>query len=214
MNSGSRAFTGSFGIEGMLRIQFSGTLIPHTEQVHTSQSGVTCENSGGTAGAAPPNRPRKCDKLRIRSGRGELRLTTRGMEPEQLMAAEQGPVGAAPGNPPHRRGLPAVGAAIVYAALVAVLLERMTAVACDLQLWADGAWFLVRVASTRHYYFWARIFTILAEQTPLVLATYLPVHSLHALSLALGSRFIRTHSSASISVIATARGAGTCCFRY
>ena len=44
----------------------------------------------------------------------------------------------------------------------------------------------VRVVSTRHYYFWARIFTILAEQTPLVLATYLPVHSLHALSLVFG----------------------------
>jgi hypothetical protein len=95
----------------------------------------------------------------------------------------------------RRRSLDA-GTAVVYAALVAVLLERMSAVAADLQLWADGAWFLIRVASTRSYYFWvgdwkreffrARIFTILWEQTPLVLATHLRVHSLHALSLIFG----------------------------
>ncbi|MFZ0314444.1 MAG: hypothetical protein WAL85_17195 [Candidatus Korobacteraceae bacterium] len=88
------------------------------------------------------------------------------------------------------------GTAVVYAALVAVLLERMSAVAADLQLWADGAWFLIRIASTRSYYFWvpdwkrdffqARIFTILWEQTPLVLATHLRIHSLHALSLIFG----------------------------
>ena len=95
----------------------------------------------------------------------------------------------------HRRSLDA-GTAVVYAALVAVLLERMSAVAADLQLWADGSWFLIRVASTRSYYFWvgdwqreffrARIFTILWEQTPLVLATHLRVHSLHVLSLIFG----------------------------
>jgi hypothetical protein len=88
------------------------------------------------------------------------------------------------------------GSAFVYAALVAVLLERMSAVAADLQLWADGAWFLIRIASTRTYYFWvgdwkreffrARIFTILWEQTPLVVATHLRIHSLHVLSLIFG----------------------------
>lgn len=95
----------------------------------------------------------------------------------------------------RRRSLDA-GTAVVYAAVVAVLLERLSAVAADLQLWADGAWFLIRVASTRSYYFWvgdwkreffrASIFTILWEQTPLVLATHLRVHSLHALSLIFG----------------------------
>ncbi len=95
----------------------------------------------------------------------------------------------------RRRSLDA-GTAVVYAALVAVVLERMSAVAADLQLWADGAWFLIRVASTGTYYFWvgdwkrdffrARIFTILWEQTPLVLATHLRVHSLHVLSLIFG----------------------------
>ncbi len=96
----------------------------------------------------------------------------------------------------RRRRSVDTGTAVVYAALVAVLLERMSAVAADLQLWADGAWFLIRVASTRSYYFWvgdwkreffrARIFTILWEQTPLMLATHLRVHSLHALSLVFG----------------------------
>ncbi len=95
----------------------------------------------------------------------------------------------------HRRSMDA-GTAVVYAALIAVLLERMSAVAADLQLWADGAWFLIRVASSRSYYFWvgdwkreffrARIFTILWEQTPLVLATHFRVHSLHVLSLIFG----------------------------
>ena len=90
----------------------------------------------------------------------------------------------------------AIGTGVVYAALVAVLVERITAVAGDLQLWADGAWFLVRIASTRSYYFWisdwkkelfrSRLFTILGEQTPIVLATYLPIHSLHALSIIFG----------------------------
>jgi hypothetical protein len=106
-----------------------------------------------------------------------------------------------------------VGAAVIYGALVAVVLERMTAVACDLQLWADGAWFLVRIASTRRYYFWvadlrkeffrARIFTLLAEQTPLVLATHLNIHSLHALSLIVGITF---YSHALISLYL--------CYRY
>lgn len=104
---------------------------------------------------------------------------------------------------------------MIYAALVAVLLERMTAVACDLQLWADGAWFLVRIASTRSYYFWvadwkreffrARIFTILAEQTPLVLATHLNIHSLHVLSLIVGITF---YSHALISLYFCYRYAG------
>ena len=95
-----------------------------------------------------------------------------------------------------RRDALAVGTAVVYASLVAVLVERLTAVAGDLQLWADGAWFLVRIASTRNYYFWigdwkkelfrSRLFTILADQTPTVLATHLPIHSLHALSIIFG----------------------------
>ena len=89
-----------------------------------------------------------------------------------------------------------LGTAAVYAALVAVLIERMTAVASDLQLLNDGAWFLIRIASTRNYYFWigsfkhewfrSRVFTILIEQTPIVLATHLGVRTLHTLSLIYG----------------------------
>src|SRR5215475_6568275 len=99
-------------------------------------------------------------------------------------------------RPRRRRDALAIGTAVVYASLVAVLVERVTAVAGDLQLWADGAWFLVRIATTRNYYFWisdwkselfrSRLFTILAEQTPTVIATHLPIHSLHALSIIFG----------------------------
>ncbi len=98
-----------------------------------------------------------------------------------------------------RRSPLAVGTAVVYASLVAVLVERCTAVAGDLQLWGDGSWFLVKIASSRTYYLWvadwkrelfrSRLFTILAEQTPLVLATHLRIHSLHALSLIVGITF-------------------------
>ena len=65
-----------------------------------------------------------------------------------------------------------------------------------MHLHADGIWFLIKVASARNYYFWvvdwrsqfykSRAFTILAEQTPVVLATHLRIHSLHALSLIYG----------------------------
>lgn len=90
----------------------------------------------------------------------------------------------------------AVGRAFIFASLVALLLERATAVANDLQLWGDGVWFLVRIASTRTYYFWvgnfwtdfykSRVFTNLGVQTPLVLATRLNIHHLHALSIIFG----------------------------
>ncbi len=106
-----------------------------------------------------------------------------------------------------------VAAAVVYGALVAILLERMAAVAGDLQLWADGAWFLVKMASSRSYYLWvgdwkselfrSRIFTILAEQTPTVLATHLNIHSLHALSIIFG---LTIYSHALISLYI--------CYRY
>ena len=89
-----------------------------------------------------------------------------------------------------------IGRTVVFAALVALLLERATAVANDLQLWGDGIWFLIRIASTRTYYFWvanfwtdfykSRVFTNLMVQTPLVLATHLRVHHLHALSVVFG----------------------------
>jgi len=119
------------------------------------------------------------------------------MEPQPPLIALQHEAKPSQRVKTFRRRRPVdTGTAVVYAALVAVLLERMSAVAADLQLWADGAWFLIRVASTRSYYFWvgdwkreffrARIFTILWEQTPLVLATHLRVHSLHALSLIFG----------------------------
>ena len=95
------------------------------------------------------------------------------------------------------RGVAKVGRAIIYASLVSLLLERLLAIGSDLHLWADGVWFLLRVASTRHYFFrvydWrhelcqSRIFTYLFEQTPLLLATYLPIHSLRALSLIYGA---------------------------
>lgn len=99
--------------------------------------------------------------------------------------------------PPRLADLSQAGRLIVVASLVAVIIERFAAVAGDLQLFSDGSWFLIRIASTRSYYFWigdwrnqwfqSRAFTILGEQTPLVLATHLRVHSLHALSVVFGA---------------------------
>jgi hypothetical protein len=84
---------------------------------------------------------------------------------------------------------------MVVASVMAVVLERCAAVAGDLHLFADGSWFLVRIASTRSWYFWigdwrtqwfqSRAFTILGEQTPAVLAANL-LHSLHAVSVIFG----------------------------
>jgi hypothetical protein len=54
-------------------------------------------------------------------------------------------------------------------------------------------------------FFRARIFTILAEQTPLVLATHLNIHSLHVLSLIVGITF---YSHALISLYFCYRYAG------
>lgn len=89
-----------------------------------------------------------------------------------------------------------VASLVVLASLLAVVLERAAALAGDLHLYGDGSWFLVRIASTRSWYFWigdwhrqwfqSRAFTNLAEQTPLVLASRLGVHSLHTLSLIFG----------------------------
>lgn len=122
---------------------------------------------------------------------------------------------AVPVEIPHVRrwDAAAVGTAVIYASLVAVLVERITAVASDLQLWADGAWFLIRIASTRNYYLWisdwkkelfrSRLFTILAEQTPVVIGTHLRIHSLHALSLIFG---VTLYSHALISLYL--------CYRY
>ena len=107
----------------------------------------------------------------------------------------------------------AIGRALIYAALVALVLERVWAVASDLHLWADGIWFLLRIASTRHYYFWvgdwrselfrSRIFTILGEQTPLLLATHRRVHSLRLLSLIYGTT-LYSHALLSLYI----------CYRY
>ncbi len=131
----------------------------------------------------------------------------------ELTSPESLPIGA-PGATPSREAKSLrLGKAMVYAALVAVLLERMCAVAGDLQLWADGSWFLIKIASSRHYYFWvadwkrelfrSRLFTILAEQTPTVLATHLGVHSLHTLSIVFG---ITLYSHALLSLYL--------CYRY
>jgi hypothetical protein len=115
-----------------------------------------------------------------------------------FMTAESLPVEASQSHS-QPRDPAAIGTAMIYAALVGVLLERATAVASDLQLWGDGSWFLIKIASSRSYYFWigdwkkelfrSRLFTILAEQSPLVLATHLRIHSLHALSLIVGVTF-------------------------
>lgn len=102
---------------------------------------------------------------------------------------------------------------VVLASLLAVVLERMASLAGDLHLYADGSWWLVRIASTRSWYFWiadwhrqwfqSRAFTILAEQTPVVLATRLGVHSLHALSLIFGAT-LYSHALISLYI----------CYRY
>ncbi len=93
-------------------------------------------------------------------------------------------------------GMPAWGAAMLGIAMVAVVVERFTAVASDLQLWGDGAWVFIEIASKRGYHFWvgdwksqlfqSRLFTTLLEETPTVLATHLRVHSLHLLSVVYG----------------------------
>jgi hypothetical protein len=131
----------------------------------------------------------------------------------ELLIAEK--PAAVPSEIPRVRrwGAVVVGTVVIYASLVAVLVERIIAVAGDLQLWADGAWFLIRIASTRNYYLWigdwkrelfrSRLFTILAEQTPVVLGTHLGIHSLHALSLVFG---VTLYSHALISLYL--------CYRY
>lgn len=129
------------------------------------------------------------------------------------MTVESLPVQEAGQPHSQRRDPAAIGMAIIYAALVGVLLERVTAVAGDLQLWGDGCWFLIKIASSRSYYLWigdwkkelfrSRLFTILAEQTPLVLATHLRIHSLHGLSLIFG---ITLYSHALLSLYL--------CYRY
>ncbi len=96
----------------------------------------------------------------------------------------------------RQRGVLSWGVILVVGSVAAVLVERFTAVASDLQLWGDGAWVFVKIASTRNYYFWvgdwkthlcqSRFFTILLEQTPLVIATHLRIHALSALSLIYG----------------------------
>ncbi len=93
-------------------------------------------------------------------------------------------------------GIPVWGGAMLGIAMVAVVVERFTAVASDLQLWGDGAWVFVEVVSKRGYHFWvgdwksqllqSRLFTTLLEETPTVLATHLRVHSLHLLSVVYG----------------------------
>ncbi len=130
-----------------------------------------------------------------------------------FMTVESLPVQEAGQPHSQRRDPAAIGMAIIYAALVGVLLERVTAVAGDLQLWGDGCWFLIKIASSRSYYLWigdwkkelfrSRLFTILAEQTPLVLATHLRIHSLHGLSLIFG---ITLYSHALLSLYL--------CYRY
>ena len=105
------------------------------------------------------------------------------------------------------------GRTMVLVSVVAVLVERFTAVASDLHLWGDGAWMLVRIASAHDYYFWvgdwksrlfqSRFFTILLEQTPAVIATHLRIHSLHTISLIYG---ITLYSHALLSLYL--------CYRY
>lgn len=98
-------------------------------------------------------------------------------------------------------------------AMVAVIVERFMAVASDLQLWGDGAWLFIEIVSKRGYYFWvgdwksrlfqSRLFTILVEQTPTVIATHLRIHSLHLLSVVFG---VTLYSHALLSLYL--------CYRY
>lgn len=139
----------------------------------------------------------KEDKLPYRSFKTVQGATIDGMPSKaEFITVESLPVQEAGQSHSRRRDPVAIGTAVVYAALVGVLVERLTAVASDLQLWGDGSWFLIKVASSRSYYLWigdwkkelfrSRLFTILAEQTPLVMATHLRIHSLHDLSLIFG----------------------------
>lgn len=89
-----------------------------------------------------------------------------------------------------------LGELLVPAALAAVLVERLVAVASDLQLWGDGVYFLTEIAAARGYFFWfadfpsdffrSRIFTTMIVQAPAALAARLGVDSLPALSKILG----------------------------
>lgn len=186
------------------------------QQVRASQSRVICEMLRFYCGPRGSGQAiaEKDDKLPYRSFRRMQGAAVQGMPSKaEFMTAESLPVPEA--GQPHlgRRGPVAIGAAMIYAALAGVLLERITAVASDLQLWSDGSWFLVKVASSRTYYFWigdwtkelfrSRLFTILVEQTPLVLATHLRIHSLHELSLIFG---ITLYSHALLSLYL--------CYRY
>lgn len=131
----------------------------------------------------------------------------------EFMTVESLPVQETGQSHARRRDPIAIGTAMIYAALAGVLLERITAVASDLQLWGDGSWFLIKIASSQNYYLWigdwkrelfrSRLFTILVEQTPLVLATHLRIHSLHALCLIFG---ITLYSHALLSLYL--------CYRY
>ena len=109
--------------------------------------------------------------------------------------------------------MPGWGGVMLGVAIVAVLVERFTAVASDLQLWGDGVWVFVEIVSRRSYYFWvgdwktrifqSRLFTILVEQTPTVIATHLRIHSLHLLSVVYG---VTLYSHALLSLYL--------CYRY
>jgi hypothetical protein len=110
-------------------------------------------------------------------------------------------------------GIPVWGGAMLGIAMVAVVVERFIAVASDLQLWGDGAWLFIEVVTKRGYHFWvgdwksrlfqSRLFTILLEQTPTVVATHLRIHSLHLLSVIYG---VTLYSHALLSLYL--------CYRY
>ena len=107
------------------------------------------------------------------------------------------------------RGPIEIGRFVIQAALIAVLLERMTALAANLHLFGDGTLHLLRIAANRSYFFWfqgfkanwfrSRVFTILVLQAPAVLATHLGVTSLPALSKIFGMTLF-AHAPASLAL--------------
>jgi hypothetical protein len=99
-------------------------------------------------------------------------------------------------TPRPQNALQRYGDGFLFAAAVAVCLQILVAISTDLHLFGDGVWYLLTMASTRHYAYWiadwstqffqSRIGTYLVVETPVVVAIHLGVHSLRALSKIFG----------------------------
>lgn len=89
-----------------------------------------------------------------------------------------------------------LGRAALGAAAVAFVFHVLLAVTCDLHLFGDGTWWLLRMASSKSVTYWysdwwseffrSRIGTYIVIEAPTLLAIAVGVRSLHALSIIFG----------------------------